>query len=105
MCAAVGSVAEKMERNRGGRKTETGRDRKFCAGSGGGNRRSQISGISGSKNRASAGASVRRAGDGTALSDFLTTGGLEPLTELLRPDSGEGDRTYVLDAEVGNEKS
>ena len=35
---------------------------------------------------------------------FLTTGGLEPLTELLRPDSGEGDRTYVLDAEVGDEK-
>ena len=35
---------------------------------------------------------------------FLTTGGLEPLTELLRPDSGEGDRAYVLDAEVGDEK-
>ena len=26
------------------------------------------------------------------------------MTELLRPDSGEGDRTYVLDAEVGDEK-
>lgn len=105
VCAAAGSVAEKNgtkpRRQENGKQAGTGN---FVPDLGAGNRRSQILGISGSKDRAPAGDPVRRAGDGAALSDFLTTGGLEPLTELLRPDSGEGDRTYVLDAEVGDEK-
>ena len=35
---------------------------------------------------------------------FLSTESTAPLTELLRPGSGDGDRTYMLDAEVGEEK-
>ena len=105
MCAAAGSVAEKMERNRGGRKT--------------GNRQGQeiLCRIWGRETGAlkywefqvrktERLLAILSAGLAMALlcQIFLTTGGLEPLTELLRPDSGEGDRTYVLDAEVGDEK-
>ncbi len=105
VCAAAGSVAEKMERNRDGRKT--------------GNRQGQeiLCRIWGRETGAlkyrefqvqktERLLAILSAGLAMALlcQIFLTTGGLEPLTELLRPDSGEGDRTYVLDAEVGDEK-
>ena len=72
VCAAAGSVAEKNgtkpRRQENGKQAGTGN---FVPDLGAGNRRSQISGISGSKNRASAGDPVRRTGDGTALSDFF----------------------------------
>ena len=58
----------KPRRQENGKQAGTGN---FMPDLGTGNRRSQISGISGSKNRAPAGDPVRRTGDGTALSDFF----------------------------------
>lgn len=72
VCAAAGSVAEKNgtkpRRQENGKQAGTGN---FVPDLGAGNRRSQILGISGSKDRAPAGDPVRRAGDGAALSDFF----------------------------------
>ena len=71
VCAAAGSVAEKNGTKPRRQETGTGRDRKFCAGSGDGKQALSNIGNFRFKNRAPAGDPVRRAGDGTALSDFF----------------------------------
>lgn len=105
MCAAAGSVAEKNgtkpRRQENGKQAGTGN---FVPDLGTGNRRPQISGISGSKNRASAGDPVRRTGDGTALSDFFDDRRFRAIDRTASPGQRGRRPDVCTGAEVGDEK-